>query len=241
MDKCVLAFLAHPDDAEFLCCGTLICLADPGWTVHIATAIPGDCGSLTADRWSISATRTTEAVRAAAMIGAAYHCLDERDGLVVYDQTAIQKTMDLFRRIAPALVFTHAPKDYMLDHEQVSLLARAASFLFAAPNISTTPAPRGSHVPHLYYWDPIEGVDSLGNPVHPTTLIDITGQLEKKSAMLACHASQRQWLQAHHGMDEYLAAMTCHAAGRGRQIGTAAAEGFIQHRGACVSSQRPVG
>ena len=42
------------------------------------------------------------------MIGATYHCLDERDGLVVYDKPTIQKSIDLFRQIAPSLVFTHA-------------------------------------------------------------------------------------------------------------------------------------
>jgi LmbE family N-acetylglucosaminyl deacetylase len=29
--------LAHPDDAEILCAGTLIRLADAGWEIHIAT------------------------------------------------------------------------------------------------------------------------------------------------------------------------------------------------------------
>jgi hypothetical protein len=31
-----LALLAHPDDAEILCAGTLIRLADAGWQIHIA-------------------------------------------------------------------------------------------------------------------------------------------------------------------------------------------------------------
>ncbi|MCG8585160.1 MAG: PIG-L family deacetylase, partial [Pirellulales bacterium] len=34
--RVALAFLAHPDDAEILCAGTLIRLADEGWTIHIA-------------------------------------------------------------------------------------------------------------------------------------------------------------------------------------------------------------
>ena len=33
------------------------------------------------------------------MIGATYHCLDEKDGMVVYDKQSIQKVCDLFRRI----------------------------------------------------------------------------------------------------------------------------------------------
>ncbi len=55
--------------------------------------------------------------------------------------------------------------------------------------------------------------------------------LEDKARLLACHASQREWLREHHGTDEYLDAMRRHAGLRGRQAGVAAAEAFIQHRG----------
>ncbi len=230
-NRTVLAFLAHPDDAEMLCAGTLIRLAEAGWQVHIATCTPGDCGTATENRWDISSRRTREATASAAKIGGHYHCLDERDGFIVYDKPTLQKTYDLFRRVAPSLVFTHAPKDYMLDHEQASLLARAASFLYAGPNVSAFPVLEGSCVPYLYYCDPIEAIDPFGQPVSATTYVDITAQVDKKAEMLACHASQREWLWAHHGMDEYLEAMRRHAAMRGRQIGVAAAEAFVQHRG----------
>jgi LmbE family N-acetylglucosaminyl deacetylase len=223
--------MAHPDDAEFLCAGALIRLAAAGWEVHIATLAPGDCGSMTEDRWAISARRTAEARAAAAMIGAAYHCLDERDGLIVYDKPTLQKCFDLFRRVAPQLVFTHSPLDYMMDHVEVAQLARAASFIYGAPNISARPVREGSGVPHLYYCDALEGIDPLGQPIRPSTWLDITGQLEKKAEMLACHASQRAWLRAHHGTDEYIDAMRRHAVLRGREFGVAAAEAFVQHRG----------
>lgn len=223
--------MAHPDDAEFLCTGTMIRLAQAGWKLHIATAAPGDCGTATQNRWDISARRTQEAAAAAALIGATYHCIDERDGFIVYDKPSLHKVYDLFRRVAPSIVFTHAPKDYMMDHEQASLLARAASFLYAGPNVSAFPVLEGSCIPHLYYCDPMEGVDPLGHPVEPTTWIDITEQMPKKTEMLACHVSQRDWLMAYHGMDEYLESMRRHVAMRGRQIGVAAAEAFVQHRG----------
>ena len=231
MAKTVLSFLAHPDDAEFLCAGTLVRLRDLGWEVHIATCTPGDCGTMTEDRWAISATRMNEARAAATMIGATYHCLDERDVYVVYDRPTLHKAVDLFRRVAPALVFTHAAKDYMMDHEIASLLARAASFAYGAPNASEFPRRPESIIPHLYYCDPIEGIDPYGNAVEPTTVIDVSGQMEKKTAMLSCHASQREWLRAHHGMDEYVESMKRHAAWRGQRIGTDAAEAFVQHRG----------
>lgn len=229
--RVALSLLAHPDDAEILCGGTLLLLAEQGWEVHIVTATPGDCGTTVMDRWAISGVRTEEARKAAAMVKGTYHCLDERDGLVVYEKGAIQKAVDLFRRVAPTLVFTHAPKDYMMDHEQTHLLARAASFVFGAPNISAFPLLPGSRVPYLYYCDPIEGRDPLGHEVTPTTVVDVSRVIDRKAEMLACHASQREWLRAHHGMDEYVESMKRHSAHRGAQAGVAYAEAFVQHRG----------
>jgi len=226
-----LALMAHPDDAEFMCAGTLIRLARAGWEIHIATVACGDCGTTTETLWGIAARRFEEAQQAAAVIGATYHCLDECDGFVVYDKPTLRKCVDLFRRVAPRVVFLHTASDYMMDHVMASLLGRAVSFLYGAPNASEFPVRAGSQVPHLYYCDPMEGLDPLGHPVEPTTYVDISTVLEEKARMLACHASQREWLRAYHGTDEYLDSMRRHAQMRGQQAGVAAAEGFVQHRG----------
>ena len=49
--------------------------------------------------------------------------------------------------------------------------------------------------------------------------------------MLACHASQRNWLIKHHGMDDYLRAMRDWSAKQGQAAGVKYAEGFRQHLG----------
>ena len=227
-----LTLLAHPDDAEMLCGGTLVRLADAGWEVHIATVAAGDCGSMTLSRVEIAAVRRGEGMAAAAKVGAVYHSLDEPDVQVVFDKATNRKATDLFRRIAPSLVFTHPRHDYMLDHEQVHLLARSAAFSYPIPNASTLPLVPGSAIPWLYYCDPVEGRDPYsGELVQPTTRVDISWQIDRKAEMLACHASQRDWLRAHHGMDEYIEAMKRHSAERGRELGVAYAEAFVQHRG----------
>ena len=231
MKKTAICVLAHPDDAEILCTGTFARLAELGWNIHICTMTPGDVGSLTHDRWQISAIRTAEARNAASLIGATYHCLDEDDVFISYDRKTVSKVIDLFRSVSPSLVITHAPRDYMVDHEMTSLAARSASFGYSTPNVSTVPLAPGSHVPHLYYCDPIEGIDPFGHPVTPTTLINVTDKMELKTRMLTTHASQREWLRAHHGMDEYVDAMHRFAAARGRLLGVPFAEAFVQHRG----------
>jgi LmbE family N-acetylglucosaminyl deacetylase len=120
----------------------------------------------------------------------------------------------------------------MLDHEQVHLLARAAAFSYPIPNASKLPLIPGSAIPWLYYCDPVEGRDPYTlQLVTPTNYVDITSQMERKTEMLACHASQRDWLRAHHGMDEYIDAMRRFSGQRGTEMGVAYAEAFIQHRG----------
>ena len=63
-----------------------------------------------------------------------------------------------------------------------------------------------------------------------TTIIDISGEMEMKAKLLGCHASQREWLAAHHGMDAYIEAMKQIGAERGKLIGAKYAEGFVQYR-----------
>jgi LmbE family N-acetylglucosaminyl deacetylase len=234
MDNAVLSILAHPDDAEFLCAGTLIRLArEHGFRVHIASMTPGDCGSVEQPAEKISAIRRREGEQAAAAIGAAYHCLEERDLLIFYNETTLEKVTRLLRQTRPGIVLTHSPSDYMLDHEMTSVVVRAAAFGAPIPNFlaGRDLGPPLEHIPHLYYCDPIEGKDPLGRDIPPGFAIDISSVLATKAEMLARHASQRDWLMKHHGMDQYIQAMKDWGAHRGKQCGVAHAEGFRQHLG----------
>jgi LmbE family N-acetylglucosaminyl deacetylase len=234
MPDVVLSVLAHPDDAEFLCAGTLARLArEHGWEVHIATLTAGDCGSTALGPEEIARTRRGEGARAAAVVGAHYHCLEERDLLIFYNERTLEGATRLLRRVRPRVVLTHSPADYMLDHEMTSTVVRAATFAAPIPNFL---ADRGlgavlDAIPHLYYCDPIEGKDALGRDVPPGFCVDISGVIETKAQMLASHASQRDWLLKHHGIDQYVNAMRDWGARRGRACGVAHAEGFRQHLG----------
>src|SRR5262245_10730219 len=234
MADVVLSVLAHPDDAEFFCTGTMIRLMkEHGWQVHIASMTPGDCGSAELPPEEIARVRRAEGARAAAVIGAAYHCLEERDLLICYGERALEKVTRLLRQVRPRVVLTHSPADYMLDHEVTSTVVRAAAFAAPIPNFLHD---RGlgrplEHIPHLYYCDPIEGKDALGRDVPPGFCIDVSAALDTKVEMLTRHASQREWLLKHHGIDEYVNAMRAWGAKRGAACGAAHAEGFRQHLG----------
>ena len=234
MSNVVLSVLAHPDDAEFLCAGTMARLVrEHGWEAHIATMTPGDCGSAELGPEEIARVRRGEGAAAAALIGATYHCLEERDLLVFYNEPTLEKVIRLFRAVKPTVVITHSPADYMLDHEQTSVVTRAAAFGAPIRNMfcDRGHAPALEHIPHLYYADPIEGKDPLGRRIEAGFAVDIAATLDVKREMLCAHASQREWLLQHHGMDEYVAAMEEWAHQRGAECGVSAAEGFRQHLG----------
>jgi LmbE family N-acetylglucosaminyl deacetylase len=234
VDNIILTVLAHPDDAEFLCAGTLIRLArEHGWEVHIATMTPGDCGSAEMGPEEISRVRRAEGAAAATLIGGQYHCLEQRDLLVMYNEATLERVTHLLRTVRPRVLLTHSPADYMLDHEMTSTLARAAAFAAPIPNFlgDRGHPPPLEMIPHLYYCDAIEGKDPLGRDIQPAFRIDVSGVIDTKAAMLACHASQRNWLRKHHGMDQYLQAMRDSSRRRGQEGGLAYAEGFRQHLG----------
>ena len=234
MADVALSVLAHPDDAEFLCAGALIRLArECGWQVHIATMTPGDCGSTELPPKEIAHIRRGEAARAAALIGAVYHCVEERDLRIFYEERPLERVTRLLRAVRPRLVLTHSPADYMLDHEVTSTLVRAAVFGAPIPNLFHDQGhePPLEQIPHLYYCDPIEGKDAHRREVRPDFCIDVSGAMDDKAAMLAAHASQREWLLKHHGMDQYVRSMRDWGARRGGQIGAAYAEGYRQHLG----------
>ena len=121
MPPVVLSVLAHPDDAEFLCAGALIRLGqEHGWKVHIASMTPGDCGSVDRGPEEIAQVRRAEGARAAATIGAVYHCLEERDLLVTYNEVALAKVTQLLRTVQPAEEGNHLASGHVFVQPQLA-------------------------------------------------------------------------------------------------------------------------
>ena len=230
----ILALHAHPDDIEFQCAGTLALLAEAGCHVTLATMTPGDCGSVERDAEAIAGVRRLEAKAAADLIGAGYVCLEFRDLAIFEDDESRRRVVEALRRARPDIVLTAPPVDYLCDHEATSRLVRDGCFAATLPNYKTRqwePAPPLAKIPHLYYVDALEGVDREGRPQPAGFLVDVSKAADLKRRMLACHASQRDWLLKQHGIDEYLEAQARWGAHRGREIGVAQAEAFRQYLG----------
>ncbi len=230
MGKSVLAILAHPDDAELMCAGTLSLLKKQGWKIHIATMTPGDKGTVEYSREEIGNIRKAEAQKSAGLIGGTYHCLGFEDVYVLYNRETINAASALIRKIQPTIVFTASPADYMIDHEMTSLIVQTACFACGIKNMEVD-EPTFDAIPYLYYCDAMEGKNKLGGPLPPAMYVNISDEISQKEKMLACHESQRNWLLKHHKMDEYILAMKRFAELRGKETGVKYAEGFRQHLG----------
>lgn len=231
MTKKALAIVAHPDDAEFLCAGTLALLHKKGWKIHIATMTAGDCGSKDLSRSEISEIRKLEAANAAKLLDADYECLGFEDLFITYDKPSIIKVVGLIRKVQPLLVITMSPSCYMVDHEITSKLVQTACFGGGLANVTTAGLDPINYIPYLYYADAMEGKDKFGHRISCTTYVDISEEIDIKSKMLECHQSQREWLRQHHGMDEYILSMKRQSTDRGEEISVSFAEAFRQHLG----------
>lgn len=233
-ENTILAVFAHADDMEFVAAGTLWHLAARGYKLHTAILTRGNCGSTYEPPAVISRIRLREARDSARLLGASFTCLGEDDLNIFYDKRTLGKVMELVRRVNPRLVLTHSPSDYMVDHETTSRLAQTACFGALAPNYKTgvRPAARPTgFIPHLYYAAPMGGRDILGSRIRSSLLVNTTDVFDRQMKMLACHKSQREWLLAHLGMDNYTEFLHQRSEEQGREAGVAFAEGFRQHLG----------
>jgi len=229
----ILAIHAHPDDIEFQCAGTLAILKQKGCEIVMATMTAGDLGSAELEPDAIATIRRGEAQRAAQLLGAEYMCLEFNDLAIQVDNDGRRRVTECLRRARPDIVITAPPVDYMADHEVTSRLVRDACFSASVPFYKTEqsdPSPSTERIPHLYYVDPIEGVDWFGQSVPYDFIVDISDTFDLKMEMLACHDSQRAWLRRQHGIDEYLEGCRRWSEQRGKLINAAHGEAFRQHQ-----------
>jgi LmbE family N-acetylglucosaminyl deacetylase len=234
----VLAVMAHPDDIELTCAGTLILLKRAGWDVHLATLTAGDLGSMKHSRAAIAKIRRREAAASARLLGAGYSCLGFDDLTLSYGEHSKRVVTGLLRAVQPDLLILHSPDCYMADHTESARIAREAAFASTIPNWKATfngkPVKACKKMPAILYADAIDNVDALGRRLPARFVVDITSVVDQKEQMLAAHDSQRSWLREQHGEDEYLLWMRRIGADRARDLNDPAvkvAEGYVPHLG----------
>lgn len=227
----VLAIAAHPDDIEFMMAGTLLHLADAGAEVHMFNIANGHCGTAELDRDEIVARRRGEARASAELAGAAWHPPLCDDIAIFYDRPTLARVSAVVREVAPTIMLVPSPADYMEDHTNACRLLVTAGFCRGMRNFETdppTPPVEGACV--LYHALPHGLRDGLRRRVPVGQYVDIAATFARKRDMLACHASQKQWLDVSQGMDAYLDEMEAMSRAVGARSGRFdLAEGWRRH------------
>ena len=244
MPKRAFAIAAHPDDIEFMMSGTLILLGRAGYELHYMTVANGSCGSERVAAAEIVRVRRCEAQTAAAYAGAVYHDSLVDDLEILYDLHLLRRLASVVRAVAPEVILTHWPSEYMEDHSNTCRLVCTAAFARGMQNFRTVPPqPTTNQSVTIYHALPYGLQEPLGRRVCPGLYVDVTGVMEEKREMLAAHRSQKEWLDASQGIGAYLEELqrTCSRVGlmSGRYT---YAEGWTRrlHLGYCSPDADPL-
>jgi LmbE family N-acetylglucosaminyl deacetylase len=227
----VLAVFAHPDDIEFRAAGTLLLLRDRGWDVHYCNLSNGDLGSSILSRRVTAKTRAEEAKASCRSMGFQWHPPIASDLCIFYTEANLRRVAALVRSVQPAIILTHPPVDYMEDHTETCRIAVTAAFARGMPNYRSLPARKPTLQPLTLYHSLPHGLQGpLRQPVRPEFYVDTTSVHARKRAALACHASQKEWLDVSQGMESYLISLDEGDAEVGRWSRRfARAEGWTRH------------
>jgi N-acetylglucosamine malate deacetylase 1 len=204
-----LAIFAHPDDIELGASGTLLRLQGAGYDIHYLAVANGSCGSSLLGAAELVRVRRDEAIAACRTGGFTFHESLVNDLEVFYERGPLARLAAIVRCVAPDILLTHSPADYMEDHENACRLAVTAAFARGMPNFPTDPPAQAVDRPvTVYHAQPHGNRDPLGQIVRPTHFVDVGGEvLQQKAAMLACHRSQFQWLGESQGFDSCVETM----------------------------------
>ena len=190
-----MSIVAHPDDIEFSCAGTMARWARAGARISLVLCTSGDVGI---DRPGMTRPlaqeiREAEARAAAEIMGATEIIfLREPDGLLTPSLELRKKLVREIRRFRPEVVITGDPtivwagKDYINhpDHRAAAQAALDATFPAAGqPNLFEELAEEGilAHKPRKVYVTVWEGGDQF---------IAIDDTIQVKIDALRAHASQ---------------------------------------------------
>ncbi|MCP4167532.1 MAG: LmbE family protein [Chloroflexi bacterium] len=244
MTKVAFAISAHPDDIEFTMAGTLILLKRAGYKIHYMTVANGSCGSVEYDAEAITKIRRQESQEAAAFIGAVYHDSLCADLEIFYNASLLKRLGAVMREVAPDIILTHPPQDYMEDHMNTCRLVLTAAFARGIPNYPVDPPTPAVDKPVTVYHSMPHGLlTPMRRPVQPDLYVDVSDVLATKRATLARHRSQKEWLDVSQGIDSYLDYLELENREMGRMSENFDyAEGWIRHLhfGYCDENANPL-
>ncbi|NGM70640.1 PIG-L family deacetylase [Natronolimnobius sp. AArcel1] len=218
----ILAIVAHPDDADIFCGGTLAKHADRGDDVQIVHMTSGEYGGIDTTEDELVSVRQEEARNSAAELGCGCDFLEFNDGRIEQSLENRLVIVDVIRNHQPDVILTHFNDDMHPDHRATSRLVSNAYYMASLPLVETEYDP---HDPdNVYYFGkPTSAFD-------PSVYIDISDYQARKERAIDHHDSQVEFLENHGGIDaefdNLIDGVRAEARVLGKRTGVEYAEGF---------------
>ena len=182
----IIAFGAHPDDAELRAGGIAMLWAAQGYKVKFVSMTNGDIGHFEASGGSLANRRLEEVRECARIFDIETEVLDIHDGELEPTLENRKKVARLIRDWQADIVLFHRPYDYHPDHRYVGVLVEDASILVVAPFFTPNTTPTKRNPVFMYYCDNF----LKPYPFEPTIVVGIDEVADKKWNCITAMPSQ---------------------------------------------------
>lgn len=196
----LLVVSAHAGDFVWRAGGAIAAAALRGERATVVCLSYGERGE-SASQWlagraldEIKSVRREEAEAAAAALGADIEFLDLGDYPLIESPEAVQRLVDVMRRVQPTVVLTHPLSDpYNGDHPaaaRMTLQARVLAQAIGVANSDGTYPAKDEIIgaPPVFFFEPHQPEQS---DFKPNVLLDITEAFPRKKAAMECLPAQK--------------------------------------------------
>jgi LmbE family N-acetylglucosaminyl deacetylase len=182
----IIAFGAHPDDAELKASGVAALWAAGGHKVKFVAMTNGDVGHFSTAGGPLALRRKAEVAECARILGIETHVMDIHDGELTPSLENRKAMARLIREWQADIVMGHRPYDYHPDHRYTGVLMDDSAVVVVAPFfVPDTPPTRRNPV-FMYYSDGFQDP----KPFTPTMVVGIDAVADKKWACVSAMPSQ---------------------------------------------------
>jgi LmbE family N-acetylglucosaminyl deacetylase len=182
----IVAFGAHPDDAELRFAGTAAMFAARGAKVKLVAMTNGDVGHFAQAGGPLAQRRKAEVEACHKQIGVDTDVFDIHDGELMADLPTRKMVGNVIREYQADIVLSHRPYDYHPDHRAVGQLANDTAVVVAAPFFAPYTPPTPRNPVFLYYYDPF----THPYPFDPILAVGIDSVAQKKWDCISALPSQ---------------------------------------------------
>src|SRR5688500_17573882 len=171
----IIAFGAHPDDAELKASGVGALWAAQGHQVKFVAMTHGHIRHLEAAGGPLAERRKAEVAECARILGIENEVLDIHDGELMPSLENRRTVARLIREWQADIVMGHRPYDYHADHRYTGVLMNDAAVIVVAPFFVPDTPPTARNPIFMYYSDGFQDP----KPFDPAIVVGIDDAADK--------------------------------------------------------------